>query len=117
MIDLDKLLELEAKATPGPWTFANDNDCWRVRGKDYAICKVTLSFLDPPTDEPDANFISTLRNSIKELCTELKAAREVVEFLRDWNNGHADSCDQNPCDCAYDDTIRMLKKYDEARRG
>jgi len=54
---------------------------------------------------------------VEELVTELKAAREVVEYFRDWNNDHTDSCNRDPCDCGYDEAIRTLKTYDEARRG
>ena len=52
----------------------------------------------------------------KQLIVELRAAREVVAYFRDWN-GHSDECDRSPCDCGYSKDLEVLKKYDEARQG
>ena len=69
-VDLDKLLELEAKATQGPWALEIDT------------APLTL-FLDDRFTEldraEDIELISAMRNNIKDLCTELRAAREVAE--------------------------------------
>lgn len=97
MIDLDKLLELEAKATPGPWT-------WRKFGnEEVLVCdekdrKIVISggytrnergFLEPMKPEhPVSDLIPAMRNSIRELCLELKAAREVAEASRKATNPH-----------------------------
>jgi hypothetical protein len=53
---------------------------------------------------------------IFDLIEELRAAREVVAYFREWN-GHSDECDRTPCDCGYVTDLEVLKKYDEARRG
>ena len=102
MIDLDKLLELEAKATPGPWALEIDT------------APLTL-FLDNRFTEldraEDLELISAMRNNIKELCTELRAAREVVEAARSA---------LDDMDVMFRTTERLeaaLKTYDEARRG
>lgn len=94
MIDLDKLLELEAKATPSTW----DVESWRYGQINFE----------------DAELIHVMRNNIKQLCAELRAAREVVAYFREWN-GHSDECDRSPCDCGYSKDLEVLKKYDEAR--
>jgi hypothetical protein len=52
----------------------------------------------------------------KRVIIELRAAREVVAYFREWN-GHSDECDRTPCDCGYVTDLEVLKKYDEARRG
>lgn len=62
MINIDELLELEAKATPGPWTYAD--------------------ILGNPTVDKDLKLTQAMRNNIKPLLEELKAARKVVETAR-----------------------------------
>jgi len=52
----------------------------------------------------------------KKVIAELRAAREVVAYFREWN-GHSDECDRSPCCCGYAEDLEVLKKYDEARRG
>jgi len=99
--DLDKLLELEAKATQGPWALEIDT-------APFAL------FLDnrfTDLDREDIELISAMRNNIKELCTELRAAREVVEAARSA---------LDDMDVMFRTTERLeaaLKTYDEARRG
>jgi hypothetical protein len=67
MIDLENILELEAKATPGPWALVVE------------LAPLTLylndNFVQAERKE-DIDLISAMRNSIKELCAELKAARK-----------------------------------------
>lgn len=73
MIDLDKILELEAKATQGPWALEIDT------------APITLYLDDRFTEldrTEDIGFISAMRNSIKELCHELRAARAVCAALK-----------------------------------
>lgn len=69
MIDLDKLLELEAKATPGPYRLTDY--------KKLSACGKLV-----PYSLTDLELDVAMRNSIKELCTELKAAREVIKEAR-----------------------------------
>ncbi len=111
MIDLDKILALEAKATPGPWALVVESAPLTLYLND--------NFVQAERKE-DIDLISAMRNSIKELCAELRAAREVVAYFREWN-GHSDVCDiyqdNLPCDCGYSEDLEVLKKYDEARQG
>ena len=96
MIDLDKLLELEARATPanvfGTTFWSDTNE------------KLTFA----------------MRNSIKELCAELKAAREVVEASR-VGSFHHPACPYfdgaERCGCSNQLVKDALKTYDEARQG
>lgn len=109
-VDIEKLLELEALATNGPWTSAHNNR-WQVKGKDYVICNVTISFSDPPTDEPDAELIVAMRQNIVSLCRELQVAREVCDAAKVGNN-----CgEKHHCGCSNHLVKEALKKYDEVR--
>jgi hypothetical protein len=106
MIDLNKLLELEANGTPGPWKLKEGYDCLFINFN----C-ITQS---------DMNFIESMRNSIKELCTELQAAREVVEAAR-VGAFHHPACSyyvgEMSCGCSNQVVIMALLRYDETRRG
>jgi hypothetical protein len=102
MIDLDKLLELEAKATPGPWK----NFAYAESNQGMAI--IVTGGPEGKQAEDNAILMAATRNSIRELCIELKAARKVIECSRrfEW-------------DAFCDDSIAMetaLMEYDEARR-
>lgn len=55
---LQELREIAEKATPGPWFAVNASDCWRVNSAEHCICKVTTSYKDPPTDNPDVTHIA-----------------------------------------------------------
>jgi len=60
-------------------------------------------------------------HTIPKIIAELRAAREVVEFFREWD-GNLYECDihqenVNECDCGYVKGLEVIKKYDEARRG
>lgn len=108
-VDLDKLLELEAKASQGPWV-VDGLIPYRVQQDNFDPHVICVS--DPKMDYhlgmtsccTNSEFIAAMRNSIKELCTELKSAREVVESARS-------SQYQLPS------FKTLLEKYDEARRG
>ena len=121
MIDLDKLLELEAKATQGPWALEIDT------------APLTL-FLDNRFTEldraEDLELISAMRNNIKDLCAELRAARGVVEAARVVHIVHLDFATYGlrpPSDgaalylrcecCVCEGILKAIKQYDEARRG
>lgn len=74
MIDIDKLLELEAQATPGPWALVVET------------APLTLYLNDNYVQaerKEDIDLISAMRNSIKQLCAELKASREVISRVAD----------------------------------
>jgi hypothetical protein len=114
MIDLDKLLELEAKATTPPWNVNFDYSDEHVCLKNYEghtdIWHTTLE------NGPDTKLISAMRNSIRELCIELKAAREVIEKGRGAANQRSDA-PYAAGQLYYPEFYEALKKYDEARRG
>lgn len=75
MIDLDKLLELESKASP-QWELKSwyTTDLVCVKSSDDAVNMIC--------EPQDGRLIFEIRNSIRELCLELKAARKVVEAAR-----------------------------------
>ena len=115
MFDVDKLLELEAKATSAPWSL---EALPKPKGQ---WCY--FNFLSPEgyilnsyagevsAFVNDALLIAAMRNSIRELCLEVKAAREVIRVARN-NIGNTDELSQN-----YLRRINAkIKDYDEARR-
>ncbi len=61
MIDLEKILKLESNASDGPWDI-NAESCG--------------------FNEEDKLLIDNMRNDIRQICLELKAARKVVEAAR-----------------------------------
>lgn len=79
-VDLDKLLELEAKATSGPWV-ADLKECVIADPEDefpIAACRLP----NGENSKLHTQFITSIRNSIRELCLELKASMKVVEAAR-----------------------------------
>ena len=111
MIDLENILELEAKATPGPWALVVE------------LAPLTLylndNFVQAERKE-DIDLISAMRNSSKQLCAELRAAREVViyatNFLR-FTPHAGPACYSNKCVCFHGPLAESIARYDEARRG
>ena len=62
---------------------------------------------------PPDMLILVSMNKLRQMENELKAAREVVKYLRDFDATHLMGA-QCPCGC---DTFKQtLKKYDEARQ-
>jgi hypothetical protein len=111
MIDLDRLIELEANATPGPWIESISGKWCCAEGPDVATFE---------EGERDAQLIAAMRNSIKELCSELKAAREVCDSAKKFIDRYIDAFG------LHEDSMRgelinnfmsSLDKLDEARRG
>jgi hypothetical protein len=101
MIDLDKILALEAQATPGPWALVVDTAPLTLYLND--------NFVQAERKE-DIDLISAMRNSTKELCAELRAAREVVQLTR----SHIKYCSEKALD---HELSNALKQYEEARQG
>jgi hypothetical protein len=107
MIDLDKLLELEAKASAAPWECFEDIepglkiDWPRGYMRGY-----------------DINFVSTMRNNFKDLCLELKATRKVVEAARVeamfWNEELCKRSEYEQKEAAIQRLETALKDLDEA---
>lgn len=89
MIDLNKILELESKATPKTW----DVESWQYGQINFE----------------DAELIYVMRNNIKELCTELKAAREAIRAAKRYTSAEFAGAE-------YDDWGQLknaLRKYEE----
>jgi len=76
MINLDKLEELEKKATPGPWEVSpySDHDIMTPAEPPYGTVLTVGS--------DNTNFIVEIRNYLPEIIAELRAAREVVRLSR-----------------------------------
>lgn len=82
-VDIEKILELEAKANPAPWenvyldiedsTFVSFN-LWSPHG--YVLSRIVTA------EKADTQFIIAMRNNIIALCEELKAARGLESLLR-----------------------------------
>jgi hypothetical protein len=113
MVDVDKLLELEANATSGKWRLLDG-------GKSLGTHESDICFVcdNPITGAPEylvnMELIAQTRNSIRELCLEVKALREVAETAREF----VDNCE--PYMDAYGDFTKIEKAFetlDEARRG
>lgn len=98
MINIDKLLELEAKATPGPWLF------------DWLGDGLTDRNYKPLFDGyigHDGALVHAMRNNIKPLLEELKAARKVVEAARKhWECYNSD--------CPHEELRKSEKDVEEA---
>lgn len=83
MVDINKLLELEAKATKGKWevkTLTSHN------AFDYGLTYKHLYIQEMPVDvfdENDLEFICVIRSNLRPLLLQLKAARKVVDAARD----------------------------------
>lgn len=91
MIDLDALIKLEAKATPGPWEAYSETDSPKGRYlsgiKTLALVPYHEDVVTPyiPYENSgtcDAEFIAAMRNNIRALCEELKAARSALYFAQ-----------------------------------
>ena len=95
MVDVDRLLELEAKANHSVNIRLYDNAGWWEG-----------------MTEDDGKLFVAMRNSIRDLCLEVKALREVAKAARALGT---------PGDFLIsgwdlDDVFEALKKLDEARR-
>lgn len=70
MIDLEKILELEARATGAPWDEMHfDTYC----------CAVGPECVEQKQARKDQDLINLMRNNIRQICLELQAAREVID--------------------------------------
>lgn len=85
---LEDIKRVCEEATPGPWattlsTDKDDWDYWRVRAAPGDnICKLSLSFLEPRTDERDATFIAIARTVLPQLVAVAEAARSALDCFR-----------------------------------
>lgn len=90
MIDLDALLELESKATPGRWKIETGQCEWGTGAAAIGPYHYAKDY-DDDTDESgewlwevdarkDADFINAMRNNIRALCLRLKDAEESLKW-------------------------------------
>lgn len=90
-MDLQKLIELNEKRTPGPWQVTRLNTTPRnklsrihpIFGEiSYQMCGDTV--FEQGIDEPqDADFIVELANNFDEIVKRLKAAEELEKAVAD----------------------------------
>lgn len=95
MIDLEKILELEANASPANW-YTEYGEIWSngsVVGSDIA----------------DRKFIVYARNDIRKICEELKAARGAIELL--------ENIEEFAWDVDREKSQEILYKYHEVTNG
>jgi len=117
MVYVDKLLELEAKATAGKWESAyhNRTDTFAVTVEmgGYDACNdeenIIVCAMDGGSEHAfNTDLIAEMRNSIRDLCLEVKALRDVAEAAK--RVIEFDFLDHRI------DLQHKLKKLDEARR-
>ena len=89
MIDLEKILELESKATPGGF----DVDVYQ-----------------------DLIFLDYVRQNIHQICLELKAAREFFSREKE-ARVMLDQGDMMGAGNAWQDCAELMKKYDDVANG
>lgn len=145
-VDLDALEALEAKATEGPWTWysVNDDDFEVLCGpfedaRDAEFKTISKNCVmddgsasgeygrSMGSDTPDGQLIAAMRNNIKPMIEELRAAREViktVEWAGSSPQSHGEDCDYwdfeaeapsgEKCECGFTELREALNKYFEA---
>ncbi len=102
--EIDRILELEAKATPGPWREGGSGNP-RVYGPDKCgpeVSGLVASF----ARYQDRPFIAAARNSIRSLAEEVQRSRARIEAAphesgcgRLYNSDTSMKFTQLPCDC------------------
>jgi hypothetical protein len=120
MIDIDALLELEAKATPCNWMVLHDG-----HGFDSSIimdhnCGQLMRTTSYGLMREDSLLVIAMRSSIRELCLEVKALRDCAETLQwyaiaDYGN-HINPPNHIDWDKGAKAKVAM-RKLNEARRG
>jgi molybdopterin converting factor small subunit len=96
MIDVEKLLELEAKCPPYRLVYEH-----QIAGLVIGLDEIDLS-------RRDAELIAAMRNSIRELCLEVKALRALEDEARELVNHNGGFIKR---------LAEVLKDLDEVRRG
>ena len=88
VIDIDMLVRLEKKATPGPWAYDMGN--WEVEKEDgrNPVC-LTNNHGDDDIERlgyghDDGEFIASMRNSINELLAVYLDAKHLSDNLETW---------------------------------
>lgn len=73
-LDIDRLRQLEAEATPGPW----EADGAGIGHGERWIAHGNVRYPSEATAEADAEFIAEARNALPELLDELETLRAKV---------------------------------------
>lgn len=87
MVDIAKLLELESKATKANWEYDDGTRWGGYQEPPMPQVKPSIKIGDSLMEfdgfgyDFDAELIVEMRNNIRQICLELKAARECVELL------------------------------------
>lgn len=126
-VDIKKLRELDAAATPGPWSvivdsFGEDDKYTRCGGiatgndamplYDRTMIVETDSGFYPP-DLPTAHLIATMRNALPELLDEIERLREANKWLDAWrgmSGAKALEAENERLRADYDDLFNNLYK-------
>lgn len=99
-LDLDRLSELEAKATPGPWRVSHCEDVTIEAEHDPTI-HLTVAAIGDETDDrviEDATLIAALRNAAPALIAAAREAETLRALLREMEwIGPYELCPS--CDC------------------
>lgn len=77
MIDLDRLAELEAKATQGPWDVARDPEGWRLTSPLCSVAQVFKCY----QREANADLITSLRNHAPALIAAARVVHALAQHL------------------------------------
>ncbi len=82
--EIDRLLEMEAKATPGEWVYLLRPDCLiqpHVQAESVAgwTYTVAIPLHSNPVTSANMEFIAAARNSIRPLAEEVKRSRARIE--------------------------------------
>lgn len=107
MIDLEKILELEARATGAPWDEMHfDTYC----------CAVGPECVEQKQARKDQDLINLMRNNIRQICLELQAAREY--FSKDSEVRQISLKEGlQAASNAWQDREDLLQKYHEVANG
>lgn len=109
MIDLEKILEIEAQASRGPWNF--DSDTGLCGYYYFPKCKHGRE-----PEAINADLINIMRSNIRQICLELQAAREY--FSKDSEVRHLSLKDGlQAASNAWQEREDLLQKYHEVANG
>jgi hypothetical protein len=105
---IDRLLELESKATKGPW----DQEMFGT----YCVA-VGPECRRPFQAVRDQDLINMMRNNIRPLLLRMKALEEVAEAAREYWNKYNSDCENSELIKAENRLEFLLTKVNEARQG
>lgn len=118
MIDLEKILELEANAYLGPWEYrtTEGSDIKYVCAPDEPNRFGWECIAAKCGSAPNGELIAIMRSNIRQLCLELKAAREY--FSKDIEVRQISLKDGlQAASNAWQDREDLLQKYYEVKNG